>query len=131
MRVNRNNLIVVGDRVLIAPEKGKERTRVGLYLPASAIEKMAVLGGKVVEVGPGTPVPSPKEFDDEPWKLYEKEQKTSYVPLQARVGDYVLFLKSAAVEIEFEDEKYLIVPHAAILLLVREDQAPSVAPDSI
>jgi len=26
-------LIVVGDRVLIAPEEGEERTNVGLYLP--------------------------------------------------------------------------------------------------
>lgn len=128
MQVDRKNLIVVGDRVLVAPEKGKERTRVGLYLPASAIEKLAVLGGKIVEVGPGTPMPSPAEFDDEPWKLYEKEGRARYVPLQARVGDTALFLKSASVEVEFEDEKYLIVPHSAILLLIRDESA---LPDAI
>jgi co-chaperonin GroES (HSP10) len=122
MRLNSQNLIVVGDRVLIAPEKGKERTKVGLYLPASAIDKLTVLGGNVVEVGPGTPVPSPGEFDNEPWKLYEKDNKTAYVPLQASIGDYALFLKSAAVEVEFEDNKFLIVPHSAILLLVRDEE---------
>ena len=31
-------LFVVGDRVLIAPEEGEERTKVGLYLPATAVE---------------------------------------------------------------------------------------------
>ena len=35
----RKQLILVGDRVLIAPEEGEERTRVGLYLPASAISR--------------------------------------------------------------------------------------------
>ena len=34
-------------------------------------------------------------------------------------GDYAIFLKEAAVEIEFEEKKYLIVPHTAILALVR------------
>ncbi|MEK7864491.1 MAG: co-chaperone GroES, partial [Nitrospirota bacterium] len=44
-----------------------------------------------------------------------------YIPLQAAEGDYAIFLKDAAVEIEFEDKKYLIVPHSAILTLVRTD----------
>ena len=131
MRVNRRNLLVVGDRVLISPEKGKERTKVGLYLPASAIEKMAVLSGKVVEVGPGTPTPAPNDIEDEPWKKFEGDARANYVPLQARVGDHALFLKSAAVEIEFEDQAYLIVPHGAILILVREDADRPEVPDSI
>src|SRR5436309_1097763 len=36
-------LIVVGDRVLIAPEEGEERTNVGLYLPPTAVESRQVL----------------------------------------------------------------------------------------
>ena len=44
-----------------------------------------------------------------------------YVPLQARLGDYALFFRRAAVEITFEGEKYLVVPQAAILTLVREE----------
>jgi hypothetical protein len=39
--------------------------------------------------------------------------------MQARVGDYALFFRKAAVEITYENEKYLVVPQAAILVLVR------------
>ncbi|MCJ7481488.1 MAG: co-chaperone GroES family protein, partial [Thermodesulfovibrionales bacterium] len=48
-------------------------------------------------------------------------REVKYVPLQATAGDYAIFLKEAAVEIEFEEKKYLIVPHSAILALVRID----------
>ena len=120
MDLDRKKLFVVGDRVLVTPEQGEDRTRVGLFLPATAVEKMAVQGGKVVEVGPGTPIPNPTEHSDEPWKLHEQEAGARYVPMEARVGDFALFLRNAAVEIEFESAKYLIVPHGAILLLVRE-----------
>ena len=118
MDVNRKKLLVVGDRVLITPEQGEDRTRVGLYLPPAAVEKMAVQGGRVVDVGPGTPVPSPGDVADEPWK--GSESKPNFMPMEAGIGDFALFLRNASVEIEFEQEKYLIVPHGAILLIVRE-----------
>ncbi len=120
MRIKGRNLVVVGDRVLLTPERGEDRTRVGLYLPQTAIEKMAVQAGRIVEVGPGTPIPAPNEFGDEPWKQHEG--KSHYIPMEARVGDLALFLKNSAVEIEFEGEQYLIVPQAGILLLVRGDE---------
>ena len=41
--------------------------------------------------------------------------------MQAKVGDHALFFRKAAVEITFENDKYLVVPEAAILVLVRED----------
>ena len=44
-----------------------------------------------------------------------------YVPMQARIGDFALFFRKAAVEISFEDKQYLVVPQAAILVLVRSD----------
>ena len=110
-------ILVVGDRVLVRPEEGEDRTRVGLLLPQAAVDKMAIQSGRVVEVGPGTPVPSPADFGDEPWRA--NEQKTQFVPMQAEIGDLALFLRSAAVEIEFDGDQFLIVPHAAILLLVR------------
>ncbi len=114
----RKRLIVVGDRVLIAPEEGEERTRVGLYLPQTALDAVAVQGGKVVATGPGTPMPDPASLDDEPWKVHAREG-ARYIPMQARVGDYALFFRKAAVEITFEGRKYLVVPIAAILVLVR------------
>ena len=110
-------LIVVGDRVLIAPE-GEERSRVGLYLPASAIDNQAVQGGTVVARGPGTPISAPTELNEEPWKIGGGEAR--YMPVQARVGDYAIFFRRAAVEITFEGSKYLVVPQAAILALVRD-----------
>ena len=119
MDVQGRKLLVVGDRVLVTPQEGEDRTRIGLLLPQTAVEKMQVQSGRVVEVGPGTPVPSPSEFNDEPWKLQEGENKAQYVPMQAAIGDLSLFLRNASVEIEFEGTPYLIVPHAAILLLVR------------
>ena len=36
MEFPRKQLLVVGDRVLITPEDGDDRTRVGLYLPPTA-----------------------------------------------------------------------------------------------
>ncbi|MFO7260348.1 MAG: co-chaperone GroES family protein [bacterium] len=111
-------LIVVGDRVLIAPEEGEERSRVGLYLPPSAIDSQAVQGGTVVATGPGIPISAPTELDNEPWKIGTSEPR--YLPVQAMPGDYAIFFRRAAVEITFEAKKYLVVPQAAILVLVRE-----------
>ena len=124
MKSNGKQLIVVGDRVLIAPEQGEERSRVGLYLPASAVDNQAVQGGKVIATGPGTPISAPTELDEEPWKITGGEAK--YLPVQARVGDYAIFFRRAAVEITFDQERYLVVPQAAILALVRE---PTPAPE--
>ena len=111
-------LIVVGDRVLVAPAEGEERTNVGLYLPATALEGRQVQGGRIIATGPGTPMGEPATLDDEPWKIRSAEVK--YLPVQARVGDYALFFRKAAVEITFEGKNYLVVPQAAILVLVRD-----------
>lgn len=112
-------LIVVGDRVLVTPEEGEERTNVGLYLPATAIEGRQVQGGRIVATGPGTPMGEPTQLDEEPWRIRGPEVK--YVPMQAGVGDYALFFRKAAVELTFEGRRYLVVPQAAILVLVREE----------
>ena len=42
MHKNDKRLIVVGDRVLIRVEEGEERTKVGLYLPPTAMDSQAV-----------------------------------------------------------------------------------------
>lgn len=110
-------LIVVGDRVLIAPEEGEERTNVGLYLPPTAVESRQVQGGRIVATGPGTPMAEPASMDEEPWKIHGSDVK--YLPMQALMGDYALFFRKAAVEITFEGKSYLVVPQAAILVLVR------------
>ena len=112
-------LIVVGDRVLITPEEGEERTNVGLYLPQTALDTRQVQGGKIVATGPGTPTTEPTSMDDEPWKIRGPDVK--YLPMQAEPGDYALFFRKASVEITFEGKTYLVVPQAAILVLVRRE----------
>lgn len=112
-------LVVVGDRILVSPEEGEERTSVGLYLPPTAVDRQAVQGGRIIATGPGTPISAPTELEDEPWKVPAGEPR--FVPMQARVGDYALFFRKAAVEITFESKRYLVVPQAAILVLVRSE----------
>jgi co-chaperonin GroES (HSP10) len=110
-------LIVVGDRVLIAPDEGNDRTDTGLYLPQGVKEKEKVQGGTVVKTGPGYPIPDPSALEIEPWQTGKFEGK--YFPLEAKEGDYCIFLRSSAIELEFEGKKYVVVPHAAILVILR------------
>jgi chaperonin GroES len=122
MRKKNKELIVVGDRVLVTIEDGEERTNVGLYLPPTAVENQAVQGGRIVATGPGLPMPDLASQDtDEPWKHVGGGARDSkFVPMQARTGDYALFFRKASVEITFEGERFLVVPQAAILALVRD-----------
>ena len=111
-------LIVIGDRILIKPKVPQSKTKSGLLLPPGVNENEKVLIGFVVKVGPGYPIPSVSD-SDEPWKNRSDEPK--YVPLQPKVGDQAVYLQNSAIEIEFNKEKYVVVPHSAILLLLRDD----------
>lgn len=97
----KKKLIVVGDRLLIRPEEGEERTDAGLILPATAVSARQARGGWVVSVGPGVPVVNPSMFDEPGWSESD-EPAPRFVPLQAQEGDYALFMHKAAVEITFE-----------------------------
>ena len=119
MEFPRKQLLVVGDRVLITVEDGDDRTRVGLYLPATAIDAQQVQTGLIVATGPGTPIADLASLDEEPWRIDARESKNR--GMQARVGDHAIFFRKAAVEITFEENKYLVVPQAAILVLIRDD----------
>ena len=119
MRVGKRKIIVIGDRVLIRPDESAEKSPAGLYLPPTVREKEDVWGGVVVEVGPGLPVSDPNSVEEEPWKT--ETENVRYIPPQAETGDYALFLKKASVEINVEENKYLIVPQAAILVIIREE----------
>ena len=110
--------------MLVQPEDGDERTKVGLYLPPTAVDSQAVQAGRVVATGPGLPLPDlGTDQYDEPWRVNERGREVRHVPMQARAGDFALFFRKAAVEITFEAERYLVVPQAAILALVREPLA--------
>lgn len=116
----RKNMIVVGDKVLIIPDSDKERTEAGLYLPPTVKEKEKVQSGYVVKVGPGYPVPNPNYLDQESWSTTPKEP-VKYIPLQVEEGDYAIFLRDQAIEIEYETKKYLIVPQSGILMVIRQN----------
>ena len=119
-------IIVVGDRVLIKPDESRAKTSHGLYLPQGVQEKEKVQAGFVIKVGPGYPLADPSNLSDEPWE--ERHNETRYIPLQAEEGDYAIFMRKAAIEVEIDDQKYVIVPQSAILLLIREELIPP-APD--
>ncbi len=115
----RKQMLVVGDRILLQLDDGEDKTKSGLYLPASVREREKVATGRVVRVGPGYPIPNPNYTDDEPWSTPREPMR--YIPLQAKEGDYAMFLREQGVEVEFEGKKYLIVPQSAVLLLVRDE----------
>ena len=120
MKSKNKQILVVGDRVLIRPDKGEKKSKAGLYLPPSVIEKQEVLSGIVVEVGPGIPLGNPEENMDEPWSVNDSNS-IKYIPPQAEVGDMVLFVNKASIEVKIENEDYLIMPQSAILILIRDD----------
>ncbi len=116
---NLEKLIMVGDRVLIKPKSLHDRTKTGLYLPPGVQEKEKIQTGYVLKVGPGYPIPAIND-SDEPWK--DKSDEVKYVPLQPKVGDVAVYLQNSSFEIEFNDEKYVIIPHNAILMLIRDEE---------
>ena len=88
------NIKPLADRVLIKPAAAEEKTVGGIIIPDSAKEKP--LKGKVIAVGNGT--------KDEEMVL--------------KKGDQVLYGKYAGTEIEFEDNKYLIMRQSDVLAII-------------
>lgn len=117
MHTFQGELIIVGDRVLIEPEEGERQTQTGLYLPATVVERERVGIGRVVKVGPGYLMPNPEYSESEPWA--SPKEAVRYLPLQAQPGDYAFFLKKDAIELAYANRNYVIVPHSALLALVR------------
>ena len=112
-------LIIVGDRVLVEPDAGEQETEAGLILPASVAEREKIGSGRVVRVGPGYLMPNPEYSEGEPWT--EPKAVVRYLPLQAQPGDLAYFLRKEALEILYQQKRYLILHHAAILALLRPD----------
>ena len=98
-----DKFLMIGDKVLIKPKNPQSQTKTGLYLPPSVQQGEKIQAGYIIKTGPGYPLPSQSEEH------------------QAREGDLAVYLQNAAYEINFNDEKFLIVPHSAILMLVRDE----------
>lgn len=89
----------LGERVIIRVLEQEEKTIGGIVLPDTAKEKPTE--GEIVAVGPG------KRQDD-----------GSYVALDVKEGDKVIFSKYAGTEVKYEGEKYLIVSERDILAIM-------------
>ena len=110
--------IVIGDRVLLKPKSPQQKTKSGLFLPPGFEDKQKIGSGYVIKSGPGYPIPTLPE-PQEPWK--KDNEKQNYFPLQVRPGDLAVYLQENSHLIEFNKEKYVIVPHSAILMLIRDE----------
>lgn len=116
---NFEKFIMVGDRVLVKPKNPQSKTKSGLYLPPTVQENEKLQSGYIVKIGPGYPIPAMTD-EDEPWK--EQNDTVKYVPLQANVGDLAVYLNKSGYEVEFNKEKYVILPHSAILMIIRDEE---------
>lgn len=114
-----NKMIMVGDRLLIKPKSPTEKTKSGLYLPPNVMEKEKVQSGYVLKVGPGFPIPNMVD-SDEPWK--DKTDEVKYVPLQPKEGDLAIYLQGSGYEIQFNQERYVIISQSAILMIIRDEE---------
>ena len=115
-----DKFLMIGDKVLIKPKNPQSQTKTGLYLPPSVREGEKIQAGYIIKIVPGYPLPAQAE-EYEVWERKE-DKAVRYLPLQAKEGDLAVYLQSAAYEINFDDEKFLIVPHSAILMLVRDEE---------
>ena len=102
--------------MLVAPLEGDQQTESGILLPPTVTEKDRIQSGRVITVGPGYLTANP-EYSDQPWK--KPHDAVRYLPLQAQPGDAAFFLRKEATEFSYKGVNYLIVPHGAIMILVR------------
>ena len=112
-----DKFLMIGDKVLVKPTNPQGKTKSGLLLPPSVQEGEKLQTGYIIRTGPGIPIPSNTEVD-EVWK--KNEEKTYYLPLQAKEGDLAVYIQNAGFEVIINEEKYLILSHSSILMLVRD-----------
>ncbi|MDO8640103.1 MAG: hypothetical protein Q7R33_01005 [Nitrosarchaeum sp.] len=102
---------VIGSRVIIKPVK-QEKTHGGIILPGNVAERVGV--GFVVKVGPGFMIPDFKQVSLDEWAK-QQEDTAKYLPLQVKVGDFVIYMLEPAIEVKIDGEDYVILQHDAIL----------------
>lgn len=88
------NIKPLADRVLVKPAAAEEKTVSGIIIPDTAKEKP--LKGEIIAVGEGT-----------------KDEK-----MVVKKGDNVLYGKYAGTEIEYNDEKLIIMRQSDVLAII-------------
>ena len=114
-----SEIVLVGDRVLVEPLDGDQKTESGILLPATVTEKERIQSGRIVKTGPGYLTANP-EYSSEPWR--KPHEAVRYLPLQAQPGDVAFFARKEGTEFNYKGKAFLIVPHSAIMVLVRPDE---------
>lgn len=85
----------LGDRVIVEPGEGEEKTASGIVIPDTAKEKPQE--GKVLAVGPG------------------RYEEGKLVPLDVKPGDTVIYSKYGGTEVKVGGKDYLILSERDIL----------------
>ena len=95
------NIRPLADRVVVEPTDDEETTFAGgkLVLPETAKEKPQK--GQIVAAGSG-----------------RKDEEGKLIPMEVKVGDYVLYAKYAGTEIKIDGKKVLILKESDILAVV-------------
>jgi chaperonin GroES len=92
-------LVPLGDRVVLKHLVAEETTKSGIVLPGQSKEKPQqeeVLTGGPAEMIDGVEV-----------------------KMEVKVGDQVIYSKYSGTEVEFDDEKYIIVKQSDILAVIQ------------
>ena len=85
----------LGDRVVVEPGEGEEKTASGIVIPDTAKEKPQE--GEVVAVGPG------------------RYEEGKLIPLDVEPGDTVIYSKYGGTEVKVSGKEYLILSERDIL----------------
>ena len=85
----------LGDRVIVEPGEGEEKTASGIVIPDTAKEKPQE--GKVLAVGPG------------------RYEEGKLIPLEVKTGDTVIYSKYGGTEVKVKSKEYLILSERDIL----------------
>ncbi len=92
------NLKPLGDRVVVKPSEGEEKTPSGIVLPDSAQEKPQE--GKIIAVGDG------------------RVEDGKKIAPEVKVGDKVIYSKYGGTEIKNNGTDYLILRESDILAII-------------
>lgn len=97
-------LRVLGDRVLIKPQRNPDQTASGLHLPESRADQYAEMQGTVAALG-------------HPLCATCASHRESCV----QVGDHVLFSWSVGQQITLDEEVYLLMRESELLAIVESE----------
>ena len=91
----------LGDRLVVKVLTREEKTKGGIVLPVTAIEKPTE--GEVVAVGTG--------------KILDNGQKQ---PVEVKVGDRIIFSKYAGTEVTVDGEELVIFSERDVLAIIEK-----------